>query len=179
MAETDGAPARADDGGAEQLVSASRRGDEVDALVGALLTASRALVGVSARSLAEIEETVTLTQFRTLVVLESRGPCRLNQLADRLGVSPSSALRTVDRLIRAGFVARAENDADRREVRISATAAGSALVQAVTRARRAEIATIVAAMPSERRLEVVAALHAFADAAGEPQAEQPVGLLGW
>ena len=179
MPKTDEVPSRARAGGAEPAARVLGPGDVVDDLVGALLTASRVLVGVSARSLAEVEEAVTLTQFRTLVVLESRGPCRLNQLADALGVSPSSALRTVDRLIRTGLVARAENDADRREVRISATPAGSALVQAVTRARRAEIATIVAAMPSERRLEVVAALHAFAEAAGEPQAEHPAGLLGW
>ncbi len=184
MPDIDDEPAGARDGSpgggaADAPAEVLQRGDVVDDLVGALLTASRALVGVSARSLAEVEETVTLTQFRTLVVLETRGPCRLNQLADTLGVSPSSALRTVDRLIRAGFAARAENDADRREVRISATDTGSGLVRAVTRARRTEIATIVAAMPSERRVEVVAALHAFAEAAGEPDAEHPAGLLGW
>jgi hypothetical protein len=50
-------------------------------LVAAVLTASRVLVGISARSLAGIEESVTLTQFRTLVVLEGQGASRLNVLA--------------------------------------------------------------------------------------------------
>ncbi|HZL05508.1 MAG TPA: MarR family transcriptional regulator, partial [Coriobacteriia bacterium] len=50
----------------------------VDEFVTAVLTASRVLVGVSARSLAEVEETVTVTQFRTLVVLDSRGEINLN-----------------------------------------------------------------------------------------------------
>ena len=36
----------------------------VDDFVTSLLTASRVLVGVSARSLAEVEDAVTLTQFR-------------------------------------------------------------------------------------------------------------------
>ena len=41
----------------------------VDDFVTALLTASRVLVGVSARSLVQAQGTVTVTQFRTLVVL--------------------------------------------------------------------------------------------------------------
>ena len=72
---------------------------EVDDLVTALLTASRVLVGVSARSLADLDESVTVTQFRVLVVLRGHGETRLNRLAERLGVTPSTALRTVDRLI--------------------------------------------------------------------------------
>ena len=59
----------------------------LDEIVTALLTASRALVGVSARSLAGVEDAVTLTQFRTLVVLQAHGPTSLNRLADRLEVS--------------------------------------------------------------------------------------------
>ncbi|MGA8980184.1 MAG: MarR family transcriptional regulator [Pedococcus sp.] len=154
--------------------------DEADQLVTSLLIASRALVGVSARSLAETEGTVTLTQFRALVVLEGHGPTRLNQLADRLGVTSSSALRTVDRLIKAGFVSREENDTDRREVRIALTEPGSRLVGAVTRRRREEISAIVAAMPPARRKGVVAALTAFTEAAGEPDpTTDAVSRLGW
>ena len=43
-------------------------GDSVDAV----LVASRVLVGVAARSLAAIEDTITLVQYRTLVLLASR-----------------------------------------------------------------------------------------------------------
>jgi DNA-binding MarR family transcriptional regulator len=86
---------------------------DADELVSALLTASRALVGVSARSLAHVEDTVTITQFRTLVVLEGHGDTRLNQLAVRLAVTPSTAMRMVDRLIAAHLVTREENKADR------------------------------------------------------------------
>lgn len=38
------------------------------------------LVGVSARSLAEVEDTITVTQFRTLVVLDHHGQVDLNRL---------------------------------------------------------------------------------------------------
>ena len=157
----------------------SRTGQaDVDDLVTAVLTASRALVGVSARSLAEVEGTVTITQFRTLVVLDNLGPINLNALADELDVNSSTAMRMIDRLLVAGLVTREENPDNRREVLLGLTAEGARLVQTVTRKRRAEIAQIVTAMPLERRTELVAALHAFADAASEPLARHP-STLGW
>ena len=46
---------------------------EVEAVTDAVLTASRALVGVAARSLAVVDADVTLPQYRALVVLAARG----------------------------------------------------------------------------------------------------------
>lgn len=154
--------------------------ETVDDLVAAVLTASRVLVGISARSLAGVEESVTLTQFRTLVVLDSHGPSRLNRLAERLEVTASTALRMVDRLIAAGLVDRRENAQDRREVVIDLTTAGRSLVRRVTRARRTEIERVVRAMPMTRRRELVRALEAFATAADEPAVvAEAAGRLGW
>ncbi|WP_406054456.1 MarR family winged helix-turn-helix transcriptional regulator [Kribbella sp. NBC_00889] len=153
--------------------------EAVDELVAAVLTASRVLVGISARSLAKVEDSVTLTQFRTLVVLEGHGSSRLNQLAERLDVTPSTALRMVDRLITAGLVDRRENAQDRREVVIDLTTAGRSLVRKVTRSRRAEIERIVLAMPPNRRRELVRALDAFATAADEPAVAEAASRIGW
>jgi DNA-binding MarR family transcriptional regulator len=63
---------------------------------------------------------------------------------------------------------RTENPTNRREVLLRLTGDSRRLVEKVTRHRRAEIASIVAKMPTERRSQLVAALHAFAEAAGEP-----------
>jgi DNA-binding MarR family transcriptional regulator len=151
-----------------------------DELVSALLTASRVLVGVSARSLAEVEGTVSLSQFRTLVVLEGHGDTRLNHLAARLGVGASTALRAVDRLIAAGLVQRRENPEDRREVVISLTGRGRALVNEVTGRRRDAITAIVQQMPRELTPGLIEALTAFASAADEPSAEADAATrLGW
>ncbi|EBM0725521.1 MarR family transcriptional regulator, partial [Salmonella enterica subsp. enterica serovar Senftenberg] len=141
---------------------------DVDDLVTALLTASRVLVGVSARSLAHLDESVTVTQFRVLVVLRGHGETRLNLLAERLGVSPSTALRTVDRLIAADLVTRRENDQDRREVIIDLTERGVQVVDEVTAQRRSAIQSIVEAMPHTEAKQLVNALTAFAAAAEEP-----------
>ena len=45
-------------------------------------------VSVSARSLAGVEDVVTVTQFRTLVVMDAHGELNLNGLAALLDVTP-------------------------------------------------------------------------------------------
>jgi DNA-binding MarR family transcriptional regulator len=154
--------------------------DDLDQLVTALLTASRVLVGVSARSLAVVEDSVSLSQFRTLVVLRAHGATRLNRLAERLRVNASTALRSIDRLIAGGLVVRGENHQDRREVVIELTESGRLLVDQVTARRREAIEEIVRAMPAGRRRQLVEALEAFTLAADEPRAlADSATLLGW
>ena len=152
---------------------------DIDQFVTALLTASRVLVGVSARSLAEAEDTVTLTQFRTLVVLDSHGQINLNRLADLLHVNSSTAMRMIDRLLVADLVTRRDNPTNRREVLLGLTTAGKRVVRKVTARRRDEITRIVRAMPPAQRSTLIAALHAFADAAGEPEPRPDHTVLDW
>jgi DNA-binding MarR family transcriptional regulator len=158
-----------------------RRSDDADSdeLVTAVLTASRALVAVSARSLTQLDERVTVTQFRTLVVLGNHGETNLNGLAEELDVNASTAMRMIDRLLTAGLVTRSENPGNRREVLLGLTVEGRKLVDTVTRKRRREIAKIVERMPTARRGQLVAALHAFAEAAGEPHPSDRITALGW
>ncbi len=151
-----------------------------DEVVSAVLTASRVLVAVSARSLAEVEERVTLTQFRALVVLSGgEGRTNLNRLADQLAVTPSTAMRTVDRLVAAGLATRRENDVDRREVVLGLTEDGARIVRDVTGTRREEIAAILARMSAGSRAELVSAFRAFAEAADEPEVATASAALGW
>jgi hypothetical protein len=64
-----------------------------DAVVDALMRASRALVAITARSLSSVNEEVTLAQFRTLVVLSTRGPQTVTALAEHLDVHASTMTR--------------------------------------------------------------------------------------
>jgi DNA-binding MarR family transcriptional regulator len=146
-------------------------------MVDAVLTASRALVGISARSLAAIESDVTLPQYRALVVLAERGEQTVSSLAEALDIHPSTATRLCDRLTGKDLLYRAESPTSRREVAVGVSPAGRALVGSVTRRRRAEIARIVRRMPAGTRPHLVAALEAFADAAGEVPDE--AWKLGW
>lgn len=157
--------------------------DDVDAVTRAVLTASRLLVAVSARSLAEVEDRVTLPQFRMLVVLATRGTTKLVALADLLQVAPSTAMRMVDRLIAAGLADRQPNPGNRRETLLQLTTEGRRTVEDVTARRRGEIAAIVERLSPTQRLALIEALTAFNRAGGEPPAtesrEGDVFPLGW
>lgn len=143
----------------------------------ALLTASRALVAVAARSLAGLEGDVTLPQYRALVVLATHGPQTVGQLAESLDLHPSTTTRLCDRLVAKGLIGREVSSASRRETTISLAAPGRHVVQAVSRRRRREIERIVARVPAELRTSMVRALTAFADAAGE--IPEQAWSLGW
>jgi len=138
-----------------------------DSVVDAVLSASRVLVAVAARSLADVAEEVTLTQYRTLVVLASRGPQNLAGLADAVGVAPATATRMCDRLVRKDLIRRRTERDDRRQLRVALTAKGRSLVDAVTGRRRQEIARIINEIPVEQQAVLVQALGRLASAAGE------------
>jgi DNA-binding MarR family transcriptional regulator len=136
-------------------------------VVDAVLQASRALVAVAARSIAEVDDTLTLPQYRTLVVLGSRGPRTVGALAEDLGVHSSTATRMCDRLVRRELVTRQPSPESRREVLVSLSPTGQRILRHVTAARRRAIAAIVANVPDQDRRAMVSALTAFGDAAGE------------
>jgi DNA-binding MarR family transcriptional regulator len=143
---------------------------DIDAVTDAVLTASRLLVAVSARSITAAGDLITLPQFRLLVILQTRGPLKHVALAEYLGVNPSTATRMVDRLVAVGMVSREHNPASRREIALELTAEGARMVRQVTARRRKEIAKIVAKMPETARSGLVEVLSAFAQAGGEPPA---------
>ncbi|CAM3314919.1 MULTISPECIES: MarR family winged helix-turn-helix transcriptional regulator [Williamsia] len=144
----------------------------VNEISDAVLTASRLLVSIAARSIAEVEQQVTLPQFRVLVVLENRGTVTLNSLAQALSVEKSTMGRMVDRLVTSGLVSRTESPTSRRERNIALTDHGQKLVKTVSRRRHKEIERVVAQMAPDQRVGLVAALTAFTDAGGEPAIDQ-------
>jgi DNA-binding MarR family transcriptional regulator len=153
-----------------QSSSGARRkpSSATDDVVDAVLRASRVLVSVAARSLAGVDHDVTLSQYRALVVLASRGPQRPSELAEALAVHPSTITRLCDRLVGRRLVRRTESPENRREVVISLTPKGKRLVDAVTVRRRREITEIVSRVPTRERATMVRALHALGDVTGEP-----------
>jgi DNA-binding MarR family transcriptional regulator len=145
-----------------------------DPVAHAFLVASRALVAVAARSLAD-EDDVTLPQYRALVVLGRPGETRASDLAAALGIHQSTSTRLCDRLVRKRLARREVDPDDRRRVTITLTAGGRRLVARVTRRRAQEIGAITARMSPTARDEAIAGLGAFAVAAGEPA----VDPFGW
>ncbi len=148
-----------------------------DEVADAVLTASRVLVGIAAASLSPIEGEVTLTQYRTLVVLHSRGSQTLQALAGELQVVPSSATRMCDRLVRKGLIERHTPEENRREVQLSIAEAGAAIVARVAGDRKRELRRITDRMSQGSQAALVKALQEFSEAAGEVPEHQ--WYLGW
>jgi DNA-binding MarR family transcriptional regulator len=131
-------------------------------LVDAVLASSRALVALSARSIADNTD-VTLPQYRMLVVLD-HAPSNLTALADALDVIPSTAMRMVDRLVTAGLVQRTVPQEDRRVTHLELTAAGRQTVHKVTGKRRRDLQMVIEYIPAVQRPALATAMAAFADA---------------
>jgi DNA-binding MarR family transcriptional regulator len=125
------------------------------------------MVGVATRSLGGAAEHITFAQYRALVVLASRGPQRVVDLAAALDVAPSTACRMSERLVRKQLVRRHRARADRRVVLVSMTAAGRQVLDGATARHRVLVAGILARLPGPRQQAIAEAFERFAAAAGE------------
>jgi len=137
-------------------------------VVDALMSLSRVLVALTARSLGRLGADVTLSQYRMLVLLASRGPQRSVDLAGELGVQPSTVSRNADRLVKKGLVRRCQRaGGDRRVVWVLLTEDGQNLVGDVMRLRRDGIAHLVASAEIPDPAAMAAGLINIVTAAGE------------
>ena len=90
-------------------------------------------------------------QMFILHVLHHEDDLPLNELADRTATEQSSASLAVGKLVSDGYVKRTPSEEDRRQVRLSLTAKGRALVRKAPPAAQERIMESVQAMrPSDR-----------------------------
>jgi DNA-binding MarR family transcriptional regulator len=149
------------------VMSSMQESAELDDHVDLVMAASRVFIGVIAESLAPLEPTLTTPQFRTVVLLATRGPLNMTSIASLLAIHPSNATRLCDRLVDAGLVRRRPSAQDRRQVELEVTPKGRRTVSGVMNRRRAALGRVLAAMPGPARRQLTSALGAFARTAGE------------
>lgn len=130
------------------------------------LAAANVMLRVAARSVLEVEDRVTTPQLRVLMLVETSGPQSLTDVAAELGVHPSNATRTCDKLVRAGYLTRTENPDDRRYASLELTETGRELIEYVIHQRRQAMAEVFAKLDESQLDGVARALRAFASAAG-------------
>ncbi len=143
---------------------------DAEAAAAAFMTTSRALLGISLRSVAAAPVPLTVPQHRLLVLVSSDGPRRTGTLAEDLGVSQSNASRLVARLAERGLVRRVADPGDGRVSVVEVTAAGRRVLDAVSEHRLRDLRAIVAAMPPESWGPAVQMLREFNAAAHETEA---------
>lgn len=92
-------------------------------------------------------------QLSAMGTLLNSGPLRMGELAERERVRPPSMTRIVDDLERQGYAVRAVDPHDRRQWRVTITAAGRDVVLSNRRRRDSWLAVRLAELePSEREV---------------------------
>ena len=108
-----------------------------------------------------LEIGITMPQAKVLYLAAAEGGLRMSVLAARLHVTLSTVSGLVDRLVDAGFLARHDDPLDRRQVVVSATPAGLALIERFRELNRRQLRDLLDRLP-EADLAVI---------------EQAIGLL--
>ena len=107
---------------------------------------------------------LTVPQFHTLLHLSyCEGECKMSDLARSTHQSAASLTGVVDRLLEKRLVARGRPDCDRRQVMVSVTEHGRGVLQAIKRARRAEMQEALADVPPEEAAELLRLLVSMFD----------------
>src|SRR5262245_7405517 len=110
------------------------------------------------------ESGLSFVQMKALVNMQGpEGPQRptVTALADELGISPASASRAVDGLVRKKLATRVEDEEDRRIRRITLTSKGQELADRIISARLAGLEEFAASLKGAERTKLASALEAL------------------
>jgi len=98
-------------------------------LAGATIFVSSCYELLDAELDAVADHQVTFTQLRLLRLVAHQVSLTIGDVAEFLGISNAAASKAVDRLVRAGFLRRAESADDRRATEVWVTEEGTALLE--------------------------------------------------
>ena len=124
----------------------------------ALLAFARIAMDASVRA-ADDTGALSPVQLRALTALQEFGPSNLAQLAEEMGVTVSTASRLVDRLVAADWVHRRQAAHNRREISLTLTPRGKALLRRYDDERIGRMQDCLTRLAPERQDAVVAALE--------------------
>jgi DNA-binding MarR family transcriptional regulator len=112
-------------------------------------------------------DVITPGQYTVLAQLNGNGPTTLRELAEREHVQAPSMTRIVNALADQGFVSRAANPDDGRQVRVDVTDAGRDVLAEARNQRTAWLARRVAGLSEDDRLILSRAAHIMQEMSGK------------
>ncbi len=124
---------------------------------------------------------MTARQADILSHLDGKDPTMVTELAEHVGVTPSTMSLTLKRLEAAGYVSRARDPEDRRVTNVRLTAAGERIREARSTLDPERVAQLLAVLDPESRaaaLEGLALLANAADALARRAAETLAAQTG-
>jgi len=111
---------------------------------------------------------LSVAQCYSLDAIGTQGQLTLNELAESLYITPSTASRTVEELVRKGLAERRQDATDRRAVCLTLTPPGQALFEALRQHLvQRQLAILQQIDPSSRR-DVLTALQKLSQAIKDP-----------
>lgn len=115
-----------------------------------------------------VDMSLTLAQLKAIYVVAAAGSLSMGALSERLGTALSTTSGTVDRLVRRGLLARAEDPADRRQVIVRATDDALEQIEHLSELGRARMRDLLLRLPSDADVKTIErAISLLTDAVGD------------
>lgn len=150
--------------------------DTAQALVDAIFLFGRSLRTAIA---GVVDEPIAPALAAVLFVLSARGPCRQNELAAVLCVSPSAASRQLAELVDAGLVERRPDPDDRRAFRVQVSEAGRGVLRDTKDRRSARLRGLLGGWSQEEAAAALSTIERLTDTlAGRPESSLPTADQG-
>jgi DNA-binding MarR family transcriptional regulator len=111
---------------------------------------------------------LSVAQCYSLDAIGTQRQLTLNELAESLYITPSTASRTVEELVRKGLAERRQDAADRRAVCLTLTPQGQALFEALRQHLRQQQLAILQQIDPNSRRDVLTALQKLSQALKDP-----------
>jgi DNA-binding MarR family transcriptional regulator len=113
---------------------------------------------------------LTISQLRVLHRLHER-PASCGQVAEHLGITPSTATALIERLVRRDLVERAPHEGDRRVTDLRLSSRGRHLLEEAGRGKRGVISASIQALPAADRERLATLLDRLAGSVQALEAE--------
>lgn len=123
--------------------------------------ATRALLELNVAVLDEMNKAVGIASLRALQTLERRGPIKVTELGNDLGMLVSTASRLSDRLTEAGLITRTVSPANRRATLLELSDQGRALLERLTETRISALRRVTDQMSSREQRSLLIGARAF------------------
>lgn len=130
----------------------------------------RGLIKILVRNLGVLDKSqlscceVSLAQCHAIVEIGGAKEITLNQLAALLNLDNSTMSRTVNNLVKQGFVKRNTNDDDRRYISISLTEEGSTVFNQIEDNMKFYYEDILSRIPENKREQVLESIEILVNA---------------
>ena len=118
---------------------------------------------------------LTMAQAKLLYVVMAAGELSLSEIAGRLRVTPSTASGAVDHLVGLGLLTRADDPANRRQIRVSITQPGLDTIERISELGKRQMTALFSVIADRDLAVLERAIRILSDAAANLEAHTTMG----